>query len=323
MPNTKNKYQLSATENKEYFQKEILPEYKQDYDFSKKETPKAYFTAGIPGAGKSTVKEVWEKQNPKIIIVDADELRKEHPKAAIINEEYGSKASTITHPDVSQWASQLKSAAHHNRADYMVDGTLKNPSNAERKIAHALNDGYSVEVTMVAVNKYESLQGVYNRYAKQYEINPKEARFVDPKLVNDASISIAKSADVIDKLDVKQFKIVDRNMDVVFDSTQDTKGTAKEKLENHTDLKNWTPEKLDTLKQNFAKSVDRLTEVKAPQEVINSAKSDQSSLYTQIKDIKQTSMNEKDLYEKVKAFKESRLENNLGKEKSKGLEMKH
>jgi len=322
MPNTKSKYQLSTEENKQYFQKEILPEYKLGKDFTAKEQPIAHFTAGIPGAGKSNIVEEWKRENPNIVVIDADKLRKRHPNRDKIQQEHGPDAAKITHPDAISWVEQLNDEAIKSKTDYILDGSMRDPVWAKYDIDKAINTGYNVEVTMVGVNKYESLQGVNDRYAKEYAVNPKQARFVDPAFVKEANISIKESAAVIDSLDIKQFKIVDRSGEVVFDSTKDTKGTAKEKLENHTDLKNWTPEKLDTLKQNFAKSVDRLTEVKAPQEVINSAKSDQSSLNTQIKDIKQTSMNEKDLYEKVKAFKESRPENNLGKEKFKGLEMK-
>lgn len=315
-----NDYKLSIDENIKEFQKEILPDLKEKYDFSQKENPKAYFTAGLPGAGKSKVIEQIELTKPDIIVIDADELRKEHPKAQEILNKHGAESSSITHPDAVKWVSQLKEEAFKHKADYVLDSSMRNPKSPEIEIGQALKNNYSVEVTMVAVNKYESLQGIYDRYANQYESNSKEARFVDPKLIEDANISIRDSAAVVDNLEVKQFKIVDRKMETVFDSTKDIKGTAKEKLEEHTNLRNWSPEKLDTLKQNFERVVQKLEDVKAPKEIIDSAKTTQNSLKTEIKDIQQSKISQKELYEKVKSFKESRPEATQDIQKSKGLQ---
>ena len=48
-------FQLSNAEAAEYFNKEILPKLHKRHDFSEKKEPIAFFTGGLPGAGKSKV----------------------------------------------------------------------------------------------------------------------------------------------------------------------------------------------------------------------------------------------------------------------------
>jgi len=261
-------YKLSSEENSKYFKERIMPTLKNDFDFSTQKQPVAYFTAGLPGAGKSKVLDGWQKENSDIIVIDADELRKVHPRSAEVLNKYGADSSEITHPDAVKWVKQLKEKAIDNRANYILDSSMRNPKSAEIEIGQAIKNGYDVKVTMVAVNEYESLQGVFDRYANQYEHNSKEARFVNPNLITEASTSIKESAATIDKLPVKDFKIVDRDMNVIYDKSH-TKGTAKENYESFTNIKNWKPIRVEQLKENWEKIIIKRATCRLPKTTHN------------------------------------------------------
>ena len=308
-------YKLSSDENIKHFEKNIMPTLKEDFDFSTQKQPTAYFTAGLPGAGKSKVLDGWQKENNNIIVIDADELRKVHPHSSEIADKYGANSSEITHPDAVKWVKQLKKEAVDNRANYILDSSMRNPRSAEIEIGQALKNGYNVKVTMVAVNKYESLQGVFDRYANQYEHNSKEARFVNPNLIAEASTSIKESAATIDKLPVKEFKIVDRDMNIIYDKGH-TKGTAKENYENFTTIRNWEPKKVEQLKENWDKIIEKLGKIDAPAKVIEGAKEIKNDLNNHVKLISQ----KKELGEKIKAFKAKTSEKPQVKTKDRGLE---
>ena len=285
-------FELSKEENKAYFDKSILPSMKLQYDFKPQDKPTAFFTAGLPGAGKSKVLDAWEKQYKDIIVVDVDNLRKEHPNTKEILKHFGEKASEVTHVDAVRWAAQVKIEAIQNKANYILDSSMRKPRSAEIEIDQASSNGYDAKVTMVAVNEYESLQGVFNRYAFQYANNSKDARFVDPSFVKESSLSILESAATIEKMDIKEFKIVNRDMEVLFDSTSPVKNkSAKETLKEHIDIRTWDKDKVAQLKNDWDNVINKLENIKAPEKVIESAKSTKSDLLNHLKQISQVKVN--------------------------------
>ncbi len=265
-------YQLSDTEAAEYFKKEILPKLQKKYDLSESKQPTAYFTGGLPGAGKSKIVEQLERENPKIPVIDVDELRKHHPYSDIIQKYFGEAASSITHPDAVKFAHLFKEEIFAKRADYVLDSTLRNPKSAELELGHAIQHGYDVKVTMVAVHEFESLQGALSRYAKQLERNPAEARFVDPVFIKEGAATIADSVDIIDKLPVKEFKIVTRDQEVVYEKGI-TGIDAKTALEKYNDPKNWEKGRIEQLKKELTGTLDKLERLKAPEKIIDYTKS--------------------------------------------------
>jgi hypothetical protein len=274
MPTSKKPedYQLSNLEAQDYFKKEILPELKESYDFSEKMQPKAYFTGGLPGAGKSKIVEQLEKENPKIPIIDVDDLRKHHPNSDIIQKHFGESASSITHPDAVKFAYLFKKEIFENRADYVLDSTLRNPKSAQFELGQALNHGYDVRVTLVAVHEFESLQGTLSRYARQLERNPTEARFVDYNFIKEGASSIADSVELIDKLPVNEFKIVTRDQNIIYDKGSHTID-ARSALEKYNDPKNWDKSRVDDLKKELSSTLNKLEHLKAPKEIVLSLKS--------------------------------------------------
>lgn len=285
--NSKNPsdYQLSDKMNQNYFEKYILKKLEQRFEMKTSKEPMAYFTAGLPGAGKSKILHQWEQEKKDILVIDVDEFRKEHPFNTKILERFGTQASEVTQKDASKWAMLTRNEALQHKIDYILDSTMRNPKSAEFEIKKAQKKGYSVEVKMLAVNEFESLEGVFNRYAMQYQHNSKEARFVDPSLVLESKDSILQSIDSIDKLKIDKFTIVNREMEILYDQNKSYQQSAKEIIQEKTDLKNWDKSKIDKLVENWDKVLTKLENIKAPQTIQESAKHIKKDLIEQLKSL--------------------------------------
>jgi len=286
-PNNPRSFYLSKEENQKVFNKIIIPSVNKDFDFSFNETPTVYLTAGLPGAGKSSlvVKMLEESENNKTFIANSDEMRPYHPKFKEAVEIFGSNAGAAIHKDATIFSEKLIKYAQKKQANFIIDGTLKDPKKAEELITSLQNHKYNIKVTMIAVNEYESLQGVYNRYAKQYEDNPTTARFVDPKFIMIGKPAIIESAEILHKKNINEFKIVDRNHKLLYNSKIDKNQLPSEIIKISTDLKNWNQEKINQIKKDWDKLIVTLKEVKVPITIVQSAKEIQKNMNNEIKEL--------------------------------------
>jgi len=269
-----NSYVLSEAENKAVFDTKILPELQNKFDFTAQEQPTLFFTGGLPGAGKSKiVDEIQEKYDkPNIIIADPDAFRKEHPAIKIIQKEFGHNASIITHPDASRWAKRTLDEAMTQKADIIKDGTLNSATNLEKLLEKASANGYKAEIQIKAVNEYESLEGVFGRYANQYASKPHEARFVPPSYVKESKVKIEQTAQKIQEMDVHAFKVIDRDGNTIYDQALHKEDSAQQMMQEATDLKNYSKEQQGLLQEKWQSTIHRLKEVNAPAHIQRSAK---------------------------------------------------
>jgi len=285
-----NEYILSPEQNRQRFEEKILPELKKSYDFTSQENPTLHFTGGLPGAGKGDiVKDIKAHYDtPKILIADPDEFRKYHPKIEEIQEKFGPDASIITHPDASMFAKHTMNEALDNKINIIKDGTLNNAQNLEKLVTTAKAKGFEQEITIKAVNEYESLEGAFSRYARQYadEEQRHKARFVPPAYIKESKIKIEETAESIKDLDVKEFKIISRDGDIIYDQAIHHNASAKTMMQEATNLKNYPQEKIEALRENWDTTINRLKEIEAPQQVQESAKEIRHELATELHPIK-------------------------------------
>lgn len=274
-----NSYKLSKKENKDYFINEILPELEIFYSIEKSSNPTAYFTAGIPGAGKSLIVKEWRSKNPGIPVIDMDDLRKYHPYIDEIQQKYHKSMAEITNEDVYLWAMAFRKEVIKKQSDFIFDSSLRNANNVEHYISGDENGilkyGYTVKVKMVAAHKYEALQGAFKRYAKMYQIDPNEARYVKPEFIKKSAIDIIGTAKKLEELAVeskiKEFHIVTREYKTIY-SSHNREKEANEVLKDYYSFKNyWDRSKIELLKQNWSKTVISLKIAKVPQSVLNEA----------------------------------------------------
>ena len=272
-PSNPRSFYLSKEENQEVFETKIIPELKKDYDFTKSNDPTVLLTAGLPGAGKSSVvlKFLDELNNKQTFIANSDEMRSFHPLYDKAMEIFGSNAGAAIYKDSSIFSEKSINYALEQKSNFIIDGTMKDVKKAEELVNMLQSHNYQVKVTMLAVNEYESLHGVFNRYAMQYKANPATARFVNPKYIKEAKAVMENVGDMLYEKDAL-YKILDREHNILYDSSKEYDKKPSEIIKESTHVLNWKPEKLEKLKDNWKKLVEILYYVDAPKEVIDSAK---------------------------------------------------
>jgi len=218
--NNPKSFYLTEEENEKIFKTKIISTLKKDFDLSESINPTVYLTAGLPGAGKSSLVEsmIKETKNDKTFIANSDEMRPYHPNFDKAVKMFGSEAGAAVHKDASIFSEKSIKYAIEQKATFIIDGTMRDPKKAEELISSLQNNNYTIKITMIAVNEYESLHGVFNRYATQYEVNPATARFVDPKYIEEGKLTILESAKMIHNKNIDEFIVVDRNHTVLYNS---------------------------------------------------------------------------------------------------------
>ena len=273
-PNNPRSFYMTEEENQEVFKKEVLPKLKKRFDLTKSNNPIVYLTAGLPGAGKSFLVEsmIEETKNGKTFIANSDEMRPYHPKYDVAIEMFGSEAGAAVHKDASIFSEKSIQYAIEQKATFIIDGTMRDPKKAEELISSLQSNNYTIKVTLIAVNEYESLHGVFNRYATQYEFNPATARFVNPKYIEEGKLTILESAKMIHNKNIDEFKVVDRDHTVLYNSKIDYTQTPSTIIKNSIDIKNWKETKIDQLKENWNQVIVSLEKAKVPNNVLEKAK---------------------------------------------------
>ena len=160
--NNPRSFYLSKEENQRVFKQEIVPVLKKDFDLSKSKNPTVYLTAGLPGAGKSTlaVYMLEETKNSQTFIANSDEMRPFHPYFKEAVEMFGSDAGFAVHRDASIFSEKSIAYAQEQKANFIVDGTMRDSKKAKELILSLKANNYTIKVTAIAVNKYESLHGI-------------------------------------------------------------------------------------------------------------------------------------------------------------------
>ena len=186
------------------------------------------------------------------------------------------------HPDASLWAKRTLDEAMERKADIIKDGTLNNAKNLETLLDKASENGYKAEIQIKAVNAYESLEGVFGRYANQYAKEPSEARFVPPSYVKESKVKIEQTAEKIQSMDVDAFKVIDRDGNTIYDQDIHREHSAQKMMQEATDLKNYPKEKQELLQEKWQHTVEKLKEVNAPAHIQRSAKEIQAELHREL-----------------------------------------
>ncbi len=175
---------LEAGKHKEIFNDQIAPKY-LDKKFSH-EKPKIVILCGQPGAGKGGLARAAEKEFARdAVVVDPDELREFHPNRRRFRSESPYTWATRTHPDASAWAKELLAKAAAERKNIILDKTLSNGQDSVELVKKLQEQGYEVEVRVVATHKLESALGVEKRFADSLD-GKGYGRYV-PKSVHDES----------------------------------------------------------------------------------------------------------------------------------------
>lgn len=158
----KEKYKLSDVEHEKILE-DIMNEVFQDAKSF--DHPKIFIMGGQPGAGKSTLINnlVNSDEGKDCLIINADEYRIFHPQIKEIYEKHPDDLASITDLDVRDWTQRIFAKAIKNRNNIIFEGTMRT-----NQICNTIRDlyqqGYEVNIHVMAVNFYESKLSTYSRF---------------------------------------------------------------------------------------------------------------------------------------------------------------
>jgi hypothetical protein len=185
--------------------------------------PRAIILAGQPGAGKGGLVRTAESElSFDVVKIDPDELRKYHPDVESFREAHPYTWSGLTHPDASQWATELRDAAVASRKNLIIDTTLGNGDSAVRLIDTLQKQGYEVEVRAIATHKLESELGVDKRFTDLLDTQG-HGRYVPQEVRGHVYDALPESLDKIRAGTDAPISIFNREGQQLYNSRMDTR----------------------------------------------------------------------------------------------------
>ncbi|UPG89707.1 zeta toxin family protein [Luteibacter aegosomaticola] len=185
--------------------------------------PKAIILAGQPGAGKGGLaSQATTDLRRDVVKVDPDELRDYHPGATRFRAEHPYTWPTQTHPDASQWASELRDAAISQKKNLIIDTTLGNGDAAVGMIRNLQANGYEVEIRAVATHRLQSEAGVDSRFTQGLDRNG-FGRYVPAEVREHVYRGLPSSLDKVQAQTDAPIRIFNRQGQELYDSRTDAR----------------------------------------------------------------------------------------------------
>lgn len=129
--------------------------------------PVLVYTGGQPGAGKSRANERVSQLRPSLVPVVGDDLRRFHPDYARLMREDPLGMPAATAQASGQWIGMAAEYLREQRADVLIEATLRSPAAMASTIAAFREAGYVVELRAVAVPGEVSRLSTVERYTGQ------------------------------------------------------------------------------------------------------------------------------------------------------------
>lgn len=127
--------------------------------------PRAVFVAGQPGAGKS---QVLDKLSADCLRIDGDRLREYHPAYTAVPD---AQMPMVTGPAAGTWLELSLFHAAQRGYDVAWEATLRSPEKVIESLREFCDQGYDINVAIMAVPREASLLSTVERYLDQREEN--------------------------------------------------------------------------------------------------------------------------------------------------------
>lgn len=149
---------------KEIFEKIWL---ETSIDITKQEKPKGYVLGGQPGAGKSKLISIIQKNNKdNIFIINADEFRKYHPQYLEFQKQDDKTAQDKTADFIAKASEYLLEKAIHCRFNLVIEGTFRTATTPIKTLKKLKENGYETYAYILLTNKNISWNSCMERYEK-------------------------------------------------------------------------------------------------------------------------------------------------------------
>ena len=189
---------------------------------SAQDQPRVVLVGGQPGAGKRAGGELVRdelKAQGGFVHVDADRMRERIPIGT------ARPPSSETQADAGRLANALRLMAIEARRHIVEEGTFGSPQSVQRFVDRLQEQGYKVELVVVATSREESLLGIYQRHERQHQAGNPNPRFVTEDY-HDAAMqgfdaTVSQVAHQLDRL-----RIINRGGQLLYDSQRQPRDDA-------------------------------------------------------------------------------------------------
>lgn len=202
--------------------------------------PSAYIVGGQPGAGKSDLLKLAEKEvNSNIIIINPDEYRVFHPKYDEIQQQYGDEASKHTGLFSGRMANLIRDKAINEKYNFAIEGTFRREEIPLSMVEQCKKAGYKTNILIKTCPQKESWNGCLQRYNLMKEIgkifkNEEYPRFVE-KSFHDSVVKVLpeRVVSVFEKTksDINSFRVFSRE-GLIFNSELDRENVLYSRVNN-------------------------------------------------------------------------------------------
>jgi predicted ABC-type ATPase len=137
---------------------------------SSQELPRIVILGGQPGSGKSKLTDIAKEMifdNQPVAVINGDDYRMAHPKAEEIFKKHDKAFAEMTDPDVRGWTPRLLGAAIQGTRNIIFEATMRNREPLMSTINHLKENGYIIDVMVMAVHERMSRAGIVKRYENQ------------------------------------------------------------------------------------------------------------------------------------------------------------
>lgn len=164
--------QLDAEQIRAFFEQDVRPyleELRSQTRGGGSWPPVLVYIGGQPGAGKSRANERAARARPSLVPVIGDDLRQFHPDYTRLMREDPASMPTATAQASGQWIAMAADYLREQRADVLIETTLRSPDAMASTIAAFRQAGYVVELRVVAVPHEVSRLSTVERYTGQVD----------------------------------------------------------------------------------------------------------------------------------------------------------
>lgn len=197
-----SKFILSEQEREKIFNERIAPSFLANAVSN--EHPIAIIFGGQPGSGKSSLIRMIKEIKTDFSVINGDDLRGYHPNMYEFLRQDEKNASDLVQPDCNFWIEKLIDLAAKNKANIIIEGTMRRPAVPLVTAQMLKKEGYQVEAYVVVVPPEISLASIFYRYELQKKMVG-YGRFVKPQNHGEAFSGINKTlAEIFDSKNISR-----------------------------------------------------------------------------------------------------------------------
>lgn len=161
------------------------------------QNPKGYVLGGQPGAGKSNLITLVQKENQEnVLVINGDEFRKYHPRFSEIQAEYGKDAPKHTAELAGKMTERVIEKALENKFNVVVEGTFRTAETPLKTLTDMKQNGYSTAVYIMTTSAQTSWNSTLERYEKMLAAG-EPARYTDKAHHDKVVAELPKNTDIV------------------------------------------------------------------------------------------------------------------------------